>query len=140
MSIIVTPDRKPSKAHRHTEEIVQSNAFMWLWNAHPETRGLYFSVLNETTPYRMTKEEQIVLGVMRKRRGVVAGVSDNILLMPNKRYHFCCAEGKTTERGSHQSEAQKAFQRNVERVGGYYFIYRTIDEFKAEMERYLSEM
>lgn len=140
MAIIVTPNKKPSKARRHTEEAIQAEAFVWMWNAHPETRGLYFSVLNETTPYRMTKEEQVVLGAMRRRRGVVAGVSDNILLMPNKRYHFCCAEGKTTERGSRQSEAQKAFQSNVERVGGYYFIYRTLSEFQAEIERYLADI
>ncbi len=136
--IIETPQKPIEKRHNKNEEaILQSQAFVWLHNEHEETRGLFFSVLNETTPRNMSKKEQEILGAMRKIRGVVAGISDGILLLPKGQYHFCCAEAKTTSKNSRQSEAQIAFQRNVERVGGYYFIYRTLDEFKEKMKWYL---
>ena len=138
MTIIPTQTQPKKRQHKNEEAILQSQAFVWLHNTHEETRGLFFSVLNETNPWNMSKKEQQVLGAMRKMRGVVAGISDGILLLPKGNYHFCCAEAKTTDKNSRQSEAQVTFQRNVERVGGYYFIYRTLDEFKETMEWYLN--
>lgn len=136
---MILTEEKPEKRHRKADESnLQAEAFVWLHNTHEETRGLFFTVMNETTPRYMNRKEQSILGAMRKMRGIVAGVSDGVLLLPNKKYHFCCAEAKTTSRNSRQSEAQKEFQRKVEEAGGYYFIYRTLDEFKDEMQKYLS--
>ena len=125
------------KFRKSEESRLQTEAFVWLWNTYPETRGLFFTVMNETNPRHMNRKEQVILGAIRRMRGVVAGVSDGVLLMPNGKYHFCCAEAKTTSANSRQSDAQKEFQRRVESVGGYYFIYRTLDEFKKEMGNYL---
>lgn len=138
MTIISTP-QEPKKRYRKADEAkLQSECFVWLWNEHPETRGLFFAVINENerSGYE-TQKMQEISGSRRKMRGVIAGVSDSIGLIPRGRFHGVCAEAKT--KIGVQSAAQKSWQALVEAERYFYFIYRSLDDFKSAMEWYLKQ-
>lgn len=59
------------------------------------------------------------------KSGVLAGVSDLILVLPNK---ILFVEMKTSK--GVQSKYQKVFQKNIEVLGFEYKIIRSLDEFK----------
>ena len=69
--------------------------------------------------------------------GVVSGVSDLILLVPNKTYHALCIELKWGE--GKQTENQRIWQDVVEGLGYKYVICRTFDEFYSEVNGYLAD-
>lgn len=137
MAIIPTPERPPQRQRKADEAKLQADAHTWLWNTFPETRGLYFACLNENerSTYE-SKKQQEISGARRKMRGVVSGVADSIGLIPRGKYHGICAEAKTPT--GVQSVHQQQWQKTVESAGYYYFIYRTLQEFQSEMEKYLS--
>lgn len=60
------------------------------------------------------------------RSGLMAGVSDLIVLLPNV---VLFVEVKTTV--GRQSDKQKAFQSKVESLGFKYFLVRSLEDFKA---------
>jgi hypothetical protein len=90
---------------------------MWLWNEYPQTRGMFFLVHNNAP----TKVQASQLKAM----GMVAGVSDTVLLWQGKAYliEFKVEKGR-------QSEVQKEWQRKVEGHGFEYRIIRSLEEFK----------
>ena len=136
MSIIPTPEEPKKHVRRNNEAVLQAKCWTWLWNEHPETRGLYFAVPNENSrSVYESKKQQIVSGAMRKAVGVYSGVSDSILLLPRGEYHGACIEFKT-EIGR-QSSAQAEWQGKVEKAGYYYTIVRSEDEFKEKMDWYI---
>lgn len=137
MAIIPTPPppQKPRK-HGNPEAKLQSDCHTWLWNNHPETRLLYFATFNESSVRYLSKKEQEILGAQRNARGLVAGVSDSILLMPCGIYHGLLVEFKT-EIGR-QSDAQKVWQAKVESVGYKYILIRSLEEFKQKVTEYLN--
>jgi hypothetical protein len=69
--------------------------------------------------------------------GVVAGVSDLILLAPNSRGQVLCIEMKTGK--GKQTENQKAFQLSVENTGNKYVICRSLDDFMIVVKKHLKE-
>jgi hypothetical protein len=95
---------------------------MWLWNEHPQTRGMFFLVHNNAP----TKVQASQLKAM----GMVAGVSDTVLLWQGKAYliEFKVAKGR-------QSEVQKDWQRKVEAHGFEYRIIRSLEEFKEFIQQ-----
>ena len=63
-----------------------------------------------------------------KATGLLSGVSDLIVVLPNKVYFV---ELKTEDlQKSNQSEEQKDFQKRVEELGFEYKLIRTLNEFK----------
>lgn len=137
MSIIPTPEEPKKHVRRNDEAVLQAKCWTWLWNEHPETRGLFFAVPNENSrSVYESKKQQLVSGAMRKAVGVYSGVSDSILLLPRGKYHAACIEFKT-EIGR-QSSVQAEWQGKVEKAGYYYTIVRSEDEFKEKMEWYLN--
>lgn len=76
-----------------------------------------------------------VTGAILKAEGVMAGVSDLILLYPAGGYHGLCIEMKT-EKGR-QTDTQKEFQKRVEAVGYKYTICRNFDTFAKAIQEYL---
>lgn len=77
-----------------------------------------------------------VTGARLKEEGVLAGVADLILLVPNSDYHALLIEMKTPK--GRQSESQKAWQLAVAGNGDYlYVVCRGLDEFIREVETYL---
>lgn len=77
-----------------------------------------------------------VTGAVLKAEGVLAGVSDLILLHPSGGYHGLCIEMKTPR--GRQAETQKAFQKRVEGVGYKYALVRSFEEFQSVVIEYLS--
>lgn len=128
MAIIETPPQKVKRKHEQPEAKIQAACVAWLWNEHPETRGLFFHVENEES------DGNAVKGGIRRAMGIVAGVSDMILLMPRGRYHGLCVEFKT-EIGR-QKPQQIEWQAKVEAQGFKYVICRSLESFKVIFKEY----
>lgn len=101
-----------------TEQQIQSECVKWLWNNHPETRGHFFAVNNNS--------EHVARAMNRKAVGLVKGVSDTIFLWGGQAYliEFKTPKGK-------QSEAQKAWSNEMIESGFRYYIIRSLDDFQA---------
>lgn len=130
--IIDTPERPKKRVLKQNESKLQAKCFRWCWNEFPETRRLLFHVENEGN------RSDAIDGSRRKAMGLVAGVSDLILLMPRGPWHGLCIEMKTTDRGSSQSDEQRSWQVLVQNQGYRYEVVRTEDEFMSLIKEYLS--
>lgn len=100
-----------------TEGRVQQECVMWLWNAHPETRGLLC--------YNLSNSKNKIDGALNKAKGLIKGRAD-LTFYWNKTAYFI--EMKT-EKGTQEPE-QKIFQATVEKAGYKYVICRSLDDFK----------
>ena len=123
------------------EHNIQAACVRWFGYAHPELRGLLFAIPNGGARSKATAGRL-------KAEGVVAGVSDLILLVPCCRAkitennaaeieirHALCIEMKTAK--GRQSPEQKIWQRLVEEHGYKYAVCRSLDEFIDTVEAYL---
>ena len=115
---------------KYNESKLQQACVRWFNYQYPKLRGILFAVPNGGA-------RDAVTGRILKAEGVVAGVADLILLMPNKRHNWLCIEMKT-EKGRQQA-SQKEWQAKSEAVGGKYIICRSFDEFKIAIEEYIDE-
>jgi hypothetical protein len=106
-----------------TEARIQSECVQWLWNERPEMRGRLFEINNNP----LNKID----GARRKAMGMIAGVSDLILLREGKT-PICIEMKDATGR---QSQAQKEWQKVAESTGATYAIVRNLDEFKDIIKR-----
>lgn len=70
-----------------------------------------------------------------KAEGVVAGVADLVLLLPNQQYHAMCIELKTPK--GRQQDTQKQWQQSVVRYGYCYVICHSLDEFVKDIKEYI---
>ena len=108
------------------EDILQAKMFKWYWNNYclksNNLKHLIFSVPNGGL---RNKREASKL----KATGVVAGVSDLIILQPNKTIFV---EVKT-ETGR-QSPKQKEFENIVKNLGFEYYLVRNLEDFKKIFE------
>ena len=86
---------------------------------HHNPRGLIFSIPNGGT---RNKLEAITL----KATGLLAGVSDLIVILPNGKLIFVEIKTDTGK----MSEKQIDFQQRVEALGFEYLLIRSLDEFK----------
>lgn len=84
-------------------------------------RYCIFSVPNDSE----SKEETM----RKKATGLLSGVSDLIVLFPNRAV-FCEVKTPTGT----QSETQKDFQKHVESLGFEYILVRSLDEFKTKIK------
>ena len=123
-------EREEKKKRKQEEARLQAACFQWCWNEFPETRRLMFHVENERSG------SNVVDGARRVAMGLVAGVSDLILLMPRGKWHGLCIEMKTPT--GDQREKQWEWQMLVEKQGYRYEIIRTIEDFKALIKEYLA--
>lgn len=128
--ILETADMPRKKPRRQDESRLQAECYRWCWNEKPETRRLLFHVENERTG------SNVVDGARRRAMGLVAGVSDLILMMPRGRWHGLCIEMKTPD--GHQSDEQRTWQALVERQGYRYVVCRSLESFKITVEDYLA--
>lgn len=117
--------KKPSdEEHRIQQACVQ-----WFNLRHPNLRGRLFAVPNGS-------RRDGVTGARLKAEGVVAGVSDFILLKSTSRYGALLIEMKT--RTGRQSATQKWWQQVVTENGEYkYVVCRCLDDFIREVDGYL---
>ena len=104
-----------------SEAQIQAACVTWLWNTYPQTRGLFFAINNNS--------EHVARAMNRKAVGLVAGVSDTILLW---RGRALLIEFKTPT--GRQSAKQKEWQARVEAAGFRYYIVRSVEDFKQLIE------
>lgn len=129
MAIIETPDRPKNRHHKQPEARIQASAVQWIWNTYPETRGNFIHIPNEGN--RSSQMD----GAVRKSLGLVAGAPDTFLFLAKGGYHGLAVEFKTPTGA--QSEAQKNFQKRLEKNGYRYEICRSLDQFKEIINDYL---
>jgi hypothetical protein len=101
------------------EDVIQAEIYKWFRNSHPD--NLIFSVPNGGT--RNIRE-----ALLLKATGVVAGVSDLIIVRQNE---VIFVEVKT-EIGK-QSKEQKKFQETVEKLSFKYLLVRSLEDFKIKL-------
>ncbi len=97
---------------------LQQMAFIWFHNTYPYLRGLFFRIKNEGT--------NRISGAIGKATGIVPGVADSCLLVPNSNALFI--EFKTPK--GKESKTQIEWKFKITSAGHFYKIIRTLDEFK----------
>lgn len=102
-----------------TESRIQGECVTWFRNTFPPLRGLLWYTKNEG--FKSIREADL-----DKAMGLQEGVSDLILFLDGQFYGLEC---KTPT--GRQSKPQKKWQALIERNGGLYYIFRSLDEFKA---------
>lgn len=115
---------------RHNESQIQCALVRYFAYAYPQYRGLLFAVPNGG--YRTATTARIM-----KAEGVVSGVADLLLLVPNATHHALAIEMKTDK--GRQSDAQKAWQQAVEAQGYRYEIVRSLTEGIDLIDDYLTK-
>ena len=113
---------------RHIESTLQQTCVRWFRLQYPSLSRLLFAVPNGGARRKIE-------GAIMKAEGVLAGVSDLILLYPSAGFHALCIEMKT-EKGR-QQPSQKIFQQEVEKVGYKYIVCRSVDDFINEINEYI---
>ena len=113
---------------RQLESDLQIACVRWFKYAYPQFGDLLFAIPNGG--YRHPKTAKRL-----KQEGIVAGVSDLILLLPNKEYHGLCIEMKYGK--GRQSDLQKTWMRQVRGVGYQYELVNSFDKFEALLIDYV---
>ena len=113
---------------RHIESTLQQTCVRWFRLQYPSLSKLLFAVPNGGARRKIE-------GAIMKAEGVLAGVSDLILLYPSAGFHALCIEMKT-EKGK-QQPSQKIWQRAVEDAGYKYVICRSFEDFIEQINAYL---
>lgn len=117
--------RKPRRKPRHIEEGIQAACIKWFRLAFH--RYIAFSVPNGGLRNKLE-------AINMKRAGALAGVSDLILVAD----HSVLFVEMKTEKGK-QSEYQKKFQADVERLGFEYKICRSLQDFQITVEHWIKK-
>lgn len=112
----------------HEESRIQGWCVYWFRHQYAHLARLLFAVPNGGARDRVT-------GAILKKEGVVAGVSDLLLLVPAGQYHGLCIEMKTPK--GRQQPTQKEWQEEVEAQGYRYIVCHSVEEFMAEVRAYL---
>lgn len=99
------------------EARLQAQCYQWYHNTYPSNRGMLFAINNNSVDARK--------GAINKAIGVVAGVSDMVLLSTDMVYFL---EFKTLN--GVQSEKQKIFEQNTKKCkNSLYIIIRSFEQF-----------
>lgn len=124
-------ERKVWKKPDDEEHRIQCECVRAFRYKYPKLRHNLFAVPNGSRRDKIT-------GARLKAEGVLAGVADLILLVPNARYHALLIEMKTPK--GRQSESQRAWQRAVAGNDDYlYVVCRSLEEFMKKIEEYLNQ-
>lgn len=111
-----------------SEAKIQQQCYVYFTNTfclkHHEPRLLMFSVPNESS--------SVTEQMRKKSTGLIAGVSDTIIVFPNK-VVFC--EFKDDK--GRQSERQIDFEQRVTKLGFEYWIIRSLEDFKNKLKKVL---
>jgi hypothetical protein len=105
-----------------TEARLQAQCFQWHWNNYHNSRGMLFMVHNNPL--------NAIDGNRLKAQGMVAGVSDMLLLRQDK--PPLCIEIKLPK--CKQQANQIAWQEVAESTGAKYVVVRSLEEFQNAIE------
>ena len=120
-----TTRKRPSdEEHR-----IQCSCVRWFNLKHRKLKGRLFAVPNGGKRDALT-------GAKLKAEGVVAGVADLILLVPNRFYGALLVEMKTLT--GRQSKSQKDWEQIITSERDYkYVVCHSLDHFIREVDDYL---
>ena len=119
---------KPRKRPDDEEHRIQCACVNWFRFQYPTHASALFAVPNGGRRDRVS-------GAKLKAEGVLAGVSDLILLVARDWCHGLLIEMKTGK--GKQSPAQKEWQHDMERRGYRYIVCHSFDEFREQIDDYL---
>ena len=115
----------------HGEHELQSECKAWFDAEYPDLAPLFFAVPNGGS--RLTRE-----AVRLKAEGVVAGVADMILMVPNISHNVLCIEFKY---GSNkQSAKQKEWEKAAVSHGAKYAVVYKKEDFITLINEYLGNV
>lgn len=129
----IASPRPPRKRPAYVEDKLQIACCHWFDLQYPQLRLLLHHSPNEGRLMRPDRD-----GAKRKAMGMRPGFPDFIFLQPNKLYSYLAVELKSAK--GRQSDHQKIYQQAVEQAGGRYIIVRTLEEFIAAVNSYISEI
>lgn len=132
---LLEKSRKHQRTHNpDREHELQVACVEWFRYQYPRLSKRLFAVPNGGYRDRRTATKL-------KDEGVLSGVSDLILLKPNKHFHALLIEMKVTEKYSRQSSEQKEWQKELTSLDEYkYVVCRSIDDFMREVNDYLKDI
>lgn len=117
--------------NRSNEHHLQVNCVKWFRYAYGKYSRLLYAIPNGG------QRNKAVAGKL-KSEGVVRGVPDLFLSVPNSRYHGFYIEMKY---GNNKlTPDQIEFRTEAMKLGYKYIVCRSFDEFKPEIDKYLSEL
>ncbi len=125
--------RKKMAARKNIEDQLQIACIRYMRAQYPNV--LCFHVRNEGI--RGTKAQQMAYGAKSKRMGVLAGVSDIIIMSANGGFHGACIELKAPK--GTVTDSQGKFLDKVEVEGYYRNVCWSFDEFKEYVDFYLTK-
>lgn len=123
-----------ARKYHYKESDLQIQCVKWFGYEYPHLRMLLFHPKNEGSASGRAARVQ---GAIAKAEGVVAGVSDLLLLVPSENGYSCLAVEMKTPTGR-QSKEQKLFQQYITAADGKYVICRSFDDFQAVVTRYVA--
>lgn len=132
-AVLESKKKKKSSAVPDTtdEHYIQCECVRYFNLRYPYLRGRLFAVPNGG-------RRDVVTGARLKAEGVVAGVSDLILLKKNRYYGALLIEMK--KRTGKQSESQKQWEQLVCADGEFKYVKcHSFDDFKREVDDFLSD-
>ena len=115
---------------RNLESRIQRSCVEWFRRQFPRLADLLFAVPNGGA-------RSAVTGAILKGEGVLAGVADLLLLVPNRKYHGLCIEMKSPK--GRQSASQKQWEKAVTKQGFKYIVCHSFDEFYNGIMIYFTE-
>lgn len=113
---------------KHEESRLQRACVAWFRMQHADKAYCLFAIPNGG------RRDKITAAIM-KGEGVLAGVADLFLMVPNTDYHGLWIEMKTPK--GRASDSQKLFESLSKSQGYEYRIARTLDEFQFIVNDYL---
>lgn len=119
------------KKHKDEEHKLQVSMINWFRLQYPSMRHNLFAIPNGG-------RRDAATGRRLKDEGVLAGVSDLILLKSNRCYGALLIETKT--RKGTQRESQKEWESKITADGYKYVIVRSLDEFIEVVTDYLKDV
>ena len=122
---------KSRKKYRNDEHKLQVSMVNWFRLQYPSMRHNLFAVPNGG-------RRDAATGRILKDEGVLAGVSDLILLKSNQHYGALLIETKT-KKGT-QRESQKEWDSKITADGYKYVVVRSLDDFIKEVNDYLKDL
>lgn len=120
--------RRPPSDEEHR---IQTACVQWFRLQFKQLRMNLFAVPNGS-------KRDVIIGAKLKEEGVLAGVSDLILLYPSGEYSALCIEMKTPK--GKQSQSQQLWQQHIEAYGYKYVICRSLSEFMEAINNYLNDI
>lgn len=122
---------KSRKKYRNDEHKLQVSMVNWFRLQYPSMRHNLFAVPNGG-------RRDAATGRILKDEGVLAGVSDLILLKSNQHYGALLIETKT-KKGT-QRESQKEWESKITADGYKYVVVRSLDDFIKEVDDYFKDL